>query len=688
EKTERLTEKVVSLKKNNIFNYMDFIEEYKDEIEIYKVLLMIGELVAYIDLNAANKNEFNKYEDKRTIAKVGVYQSDWVIKLLSYKESENIDNLTGNIKNAIRYLIAPDKVLNIFSNRHRKLMGMFIFQNSNISLNFDKFVIEELNKLNINVKNKNNKPYIYERLLYSNSIKKIWEYNQVIWKISHGNIDFFSKGKKEKYLMERMIAVHKDTAKNQGEKFIKSMKKGDLFYLCYGGTQIKLIGKITSDVLPLPGEEGEDGWMKRNYKVIKESLNENPYKGVTKGWTPNYNSTCAVVKEEHLTIFEKELLIPYFNITLEKLLTGNIEDDRVKGVMGGDPPEKTKVFDDLNYIIYGPPGTGKTYNAVNYAVAMIENNEVETLQVEDYRNVKEKFEMFKSQKQIAFTTFHQSFGYEEFIEGIKPRLDNDSNSDLSYYISDGIFKELCNEAREHENKNYVFIIDEINRGNISKIFGELITLIEKSKRLGRKEEVKTKLPYSKQEFGVPENLFILGTMNTADRSIALLDTALRRRFEFIEMMPDTNVFKKLNNNSELLVDGINIKNMLDIINNRIEILYDREHTIGQAYFIDLINDNSIENLSNIFVHKIIPLLQEYFYDDYEKLRLILGDNQTENTELQFINVSNIPKNIFGINMDNEMFEDKKVYSINIEALTNNEAYMKIYNINTGIKKHE
>ena len=283
---------------------------------------------------------------------------------------------------------------------------------------------------------------------------------------------------------------------------------------------------------------------------------------------------------------------------------------------------------------------------------------------------------------IKSITFHQSYGYEDFIKGIKPVCENekekqDSESkDIKYKIEDGVFKDFCNTAKKYPNNNYVFIIDEINRGNISNIFGELITLIEPNKRERNPEATSVTLPYSKEPFSVPNNVYIIGTMNTADRSIALLDTALRRRFDFIEMMPDP---KKLNG---ITIEGIKVEEMLEKINKRIEVLYDREHTIGHAYFMELKNDSIAEevkfnNLKNIFKNRIIPLLQEYFYEDYHKIQLVLGDYKKIDEKYKFIKDEKIePKSLFG-NVDIGDLPENK-YEINDKAFDNPDSYKKIY----------
>lgn len=341
---------------------------------------------------------------------------------------------------------------------------------------------------------------------------------------------------------------------------------------------------------------------------------------------------------------------------------------------------------DKNLILYGPPGTGKTYNSVIYAVAICDGKPVDELT--DYAAVMSRYNELKKSGRISFTTFHQSYGYEEFIEGIKPIID-ENKQDIGYTIEPGVFKKFCDNAKsitrtstgiestviEENTEPYVFIIDEINRGNISKIFGELITLIESTKRAGMPEAASAILPYSGDEFSVPSNVYILGTMNTADRSIALMDTALRRRFQFVEMMPDSDVLRKIHADK---VEDLDVAAMLDKINERIEYLYDREHTIGHAFFTDLKDDATLVKLQSIFEKSVIPLLQEYFYEDYQKIQLVLGDNAKSDDSLKFIiDEKVIAKNIFKGNVEDVIDLPEKKYSINSKAFENINSYKEI-----------
>ena len=270
--------------------------------------------------------------------------------------------------------------------------------------------------------------------------------------------------------------------------------------------------------------------------------------------------------------------------------------------------------------------------------------------------IHQSFYKFLSDSKIKNPNKKINFHYKLYAEDIL----NDKKHDLWLYAKIYEKYNVKNNLVNIDNKpiNHVVIIDEINRGNISKIFGELITLIEESKRLGNDEAMEITLPYSGEKFGVPKNLYIIGTMNTADRSIALMDTALRRRFEFEEMMPKP----------ELLDDvvGIDLEQLLTKINQRIEYLYDRDHTIGHAYFMGV---EDKEALDSVMRNKVIPLLQEYFYDDWEKIALVLNDGfivkETQDTRKLFDS------------MDDEYIEEDK-YIYNIAEDFSVDSYRKIY----------
>lgn len=439
----------------------------------------------------------------------------------------------------------------------------------------------------------------------------------------------------------------------------------------------------------------------------------------------------------------------------------------------------------LNSILYGPPGTGKTYSVVLKSMSIVDRADY-GLQVsaDKYHELKKRYDKLVADGQISFVTFHQSYGYEDFIEGIRPRTEGQQ---ISYDVRDGVLKSIALRARENwmratrqghvalddadlfervwqllldsmdespegkvkikllrgfegeveqgpsgrnvivslpgyttvyslpkkqlrkiwgrrheiskpsdtklynasffwavleclkslagkiepesipteELKPFVIVIDEINRGNISKIFGELITLVEEDKRLGEPYEMTVTLPYSQDDeepFGLPPNLFLLGTMNTSDRSIALLDTALRRRFEFEELQPNPDVLRGV----EIDAD-IDLAAMLRAINERVEFLYDRDHTIGHAYFMGV---KSLADLDRVFRRKVIPLLQEYFYEDWAKVVLVLNDQDGR----FIVKKDDIPEGLKGPDVG---FDVKPRYTVRQEPFAV-EAYRGLY----------
>ena len=303
-----------------------------------------------------------------------------------------------------------------------------------------------------------------------------------------------------------------------------------------------------------------------------------------------------------------------------------------KGETTGTPqPAASGASIPLNQILYGPPGTGKTYATVEKALEIFAAAGMRDVGATREKK-RQRFDELVADGHIRFVTFHQSFSYEDFVEGIRASTDEGK---ITYQVEDGIFKELCREAHEAAKTGkttpYVLIIDEINRGNISRIFGELITLVEASHRAclpnspHTRDSITVRLPYSRDLFSVPENVYIIGTMNTADRSLTGLDAALRRRFSFTEMPPRPELLE----GSRLQGTEFSLADLLDRINRRITVLLDKEHRLGHAWFMGLGTVVTAEALAIVFRNHILPLLEEYFFEDWEKIQWVLNDHRKE-----------------------------------------------------------
>lgn len=313
------------------------------------------------------------------------------------------------------------------------------------------------------------------------------------------------------------------------------------------------------------------------------------------------------LKSSYLTELNKGIsLSKYVKEKNKEDITKIIDLETGASIIQVRKPRVGKV-NPLNTILYGPPGTGKTYSTVGYALAIIDN-ELPQFTKDSYDNRKNKvsrFDELVESGRIAFTTFHQSYGYEDFVQGLRPKQD----VTLSFDYEDGVFKRISERAMKDSKRDYVLIIDEINRGNISKIFGELITLLEEDKRCGEINQLSINLA-SGYKFSVPNNLYILGTMNSADKSISLIDSALRRRFDFIERSPEID-----------MVENEIMRSCLENINLYLrKELRSTDMLIGHSYFMG----RDVTHLDNIMNKNIIPLLYEYFYDDENKVKKALS----------------------------------------------------------------
>ena len=309
------------------------------------------------------------------------------------------------------------------------------------------------------------------------------------------------------------------------------------------------------------------------------------------------------VKQDINKFLKHESYTKYAPNREEVSSVANGNDGRISSV--GSCPQ-------LNTILYGPPGTGKTYFTKRRCVEICDKPDDSVDMGE--ADVACRFRQLLREKRVEFITFHESYGYEDFVEGLRPDPNAGSSGALRLVPVPGVLWRIAKRARcSDADIAYVLVIDEINRANISKVLGELITLLEEDKRKGQPNELAVTLPYSGKKFTLPANLHFLGTMNTADRSIALIDTALRRRFHFEEMSPDPNLLEN--------IDGIDLQKVLRKINERLEWLIDRDHVVGHAW---LMKARTKDDLDGIMRRKIIPLIAEYFHEDWNKVRAVLG----------------------------------------------------------------
>ncbi|AMQ57083.1 McrB family protein [Algoriphagus sanaruensis] len=805
-------------------DYTQFQEIAEVDPEIGKIMEMLLEITSYLDSHAKDKIKYNQYPDKRTVARASVRMGNWIDGLvkLKFKNAE----ITGpSISNAFNYILLPEENSPLLSESMREAVTKNLFKHPYRPEDFISDLKEYFDKFNLSVENPENYTFLVSNFLY----KFYHEWGEQVIGLMASDGTGWHEGEltlDTKYSGLITWNSKKPSGGAETLKFLRGIiNNGETFPL-YVSSKNQVRYRIdVKDFVTSQKELDNAGWEKENIKYYKKNFSD---------FKDDNKSAYIVFLAESISkiepkpiddfIFYRSYLKPtQDNLSPIKQILGD-ETELSPSAPQSDNSETSP--SPLNQIFFGPPGTGKTYHTINEALRILGVD----VQDKPREQLKEEFDKRVAAGQIVFTTFHQSMNYEEFIEGIKPKISEgeDDEQKIDYQIEPGIFKKLSIEAsfdlaksqmsketeetldfsnlydtfieqveekllndesieiktksggtvlidrispqgniivkhpkgtREYivskarltklnnafdnldavsnindefrgviggsnssaywsvlnaikqinkkvkvkiqekaysfadkvevvkkltkeefqssTGKNFVLIIDEINRGNVSQIFGELITLIEQDKRLGKDEELKVTLPYSNDKFGVPSNLYIIGTMNTADRSVEALDTALRRRFSFREMPPIPELLEptlmlqrlwlkyadldwddprwisveadflelhkaKINNRKayeslehendfsllpirfkELIqFEGINLEVLLKTINRRIEKLLDRDHLIGHSY---LIQAYSWAELEKSFYQNIIPLLQEYFYGDYAKIGAILGE---------------------------------------------------------------
>lgn len=579
--------------------------------------------VAYFDAKSKNKSLYNEYEDKRTIARAGIRQDDWVTRLLKYKR--NSTDLTPGIKNLIDYLNNPRENFPIISELHKKKIYHYFIGEDAVpysTAQFNSAMCEYLHG-KIECVNRDNYTAAAARLIYS--LRTEWDEkpSEVIKGLLAHETDDVWKQQLQKKIGNGKACVWWHTLPVHCQKEIMDqlaciIDDGggfDLYYIKNNKAQYK--ARVIDFATAENYNEKYGEWKEENPHDIEENLS---------GYDDGRHSAAIVFLIDKFCELKEQInvdnFIRYKNMRYDKrkgiaaftkIINENIKNmqDKYKE----DIKDLVRLLlAEKNLILQGAPGTGKTYNSAVIAVALIDgslNSEDIDLPIDvsDHKQVMERYQELINVSQIAFSTFHQSMDYEDFIEGLRPKVEN---GQIIYDIKKGIFKKICEAAEKEPEKNFVLIIDEINRGNVSKIFGELISLIEKDKREDKESihSLTATLTYSDEPFGVPANLYILGTMNTTDRSTGTLDYAFRRRFVFKTMKADEQIVNA--QEEEIAEIALPLFSQVKefIIKYNSGDMDIEDLMIGHSYFLA----SNVEQMQNNIEYKIKPLIKEYIND--------------------------------------------------------------------------
>lgn len=571
--------------------------------------------VAYFDAKSKDKQRYNEYEDKRTIARTGIRQDDWVVRLLKYKIDDT--DLTSGIGNLIDYLDNPRDNFPIISELHKRKIYNYFIGEEDVSYNSERFrtAICDYFRGKIECVNPDNYTAAVAKVIYSlrsewdeepaEVIKGLFVHETGDWKE-----DFQDRmdGGKGCLWWHSLPSRHKKEIMAQLSSIIDNGDSFDFYYVENNKARYK--ARVVDFATGENYKEKYAEWKEENPCDLMDDLSDYAdEKGHTAAIVFFIDKFCGIenpigidnfVRYRNMSYSTRGGMAAFTGIISEEIK--NMQDNYAKGIK----ESVELLLSENNLILQGAPGTGKTYNTAAIAVGLIDGVDID---LSNHGQIMKRYQELVEAGQIAFTTFHQSMDYEDFIGGLRPEVEQ---GHVIYEIKDGIFKVMSEAAKKEPEKGFVLIIDEINRGNVSKIFGELISLIEKDKRDSHRSvhRLTATLTYSREKFGVPENLYILGTMNTTDRSTGTLDYALRRRFVFRTLKADEQIVKA----QDAEIAGIalplfrKVKELIMKYNSGDMDIEDL--MIGHSYFLA----STERQLRDSFEYRIKPLIKEYIND--------------------------------------------------------------------------
>lgn len=567
-------------------------------------------LVSYCDQNACDKNSYNEYENKRTIAKAGIRQNAWVKQWLTFKKDPT--KVTDSILNVINYIEHPESNFPIVSEDHKEQLSRNLI---NIPYNKDTFaysLLDFFKQYGFSCVNEQNRPILYAKMFYY--IMDQWKDKiEIKGLVARDSTDW--KANFEKEIAESTHGygiMWRHNLPRDSANVLKSLKKrinnGDTFDFYIIEENMATYKAVVEDFAvakdyPDIVDDWEDKkpvWFCRRF----EDYN-------TKDSDGNITQQAQIVflVKSFISIPKSEQLNIDANFKLKNTCV-RANYSAYTDIRTTSDIKMNKTLSDIssllalkkNIILQGAPGTGKTFSTATLSLKVLG---IENIDWETPKSIMNKYDELVEDGRIAFTTFHQSMDYEDFVEGYKPE---EVNGDIKFKLKPGVFRTICEKAKEQP---CVLIIDEINRGNVSKIFGELITLLEADKRDGGDHRIQVNLTYSGKPFSVPNNLYIIGTMNTTDRSVGSIDYALRRRFAFWTLKSNKKVIEGQDVDFNVKSKALSLFDKVEgFLNANPSDMKMDDLMPGHSYFLA----KSLAELESKVKYELIPLVEEYAKD--------------------------------------------------------------------------